>query len=1184
MKVSFRVLLVVTLLSALGGGVLFSITRDEAERAQAINIRAQLMVREVESDAVRLASYPDSLELWSNTRYPFFLIREGMVVRWSDHTQIPQQLLLADSDNWAYTASPRGQFLIKGWRTATGYLQVNIPLVQQYRVTNQYLFPTWNSDLFGEGKPEIYAVGASGYVVEMAGKPMFTVGKLQPDRPFARAGAGLLLVATVGALTMLARWLRSRSPAWSWLGMAVVLVAARLVMIRVDFFGPFRHLSIFDPQVFASAWYNPTLADFTLNLTVLAVVCWLFQQSTLTSTWIERVTQRGAIRFAVVIGLLFLAVLGFLHPYLVVEALYHNSGLTLEITESIRMDLPRILAWASILMGCTATVFWVRPLIRAAFHIVPDHFNRTAVVTATLVLFILFSISFGRFDWVAASVAAVGIALIGYKRDEAGLSWRPFRGDMLLVLLLAFQVSVGVWIFAAERSLRDQIRYATTLADQDVLAEFLLNEAIGKISEDRFIQAQLGSAILPKGTIRARIVQNYLSSYFNQYDVRVLIYNQAQNPVAGGGIPWAEVARGLQTAVRTEYEGVYYHSQPDPDVVRQYSAVVPFLLDQQPVGTVVLQFRLKKELPRSVYPELLVDNRFGQYLQSRNFSYAYFRDGKWLGQFGEFDYVRQFQPEWLHQPTLYRTGIVQGQSVHVATEDAGGRVTVVTADRYTPWRFFSNFSFWLFSGLMIWLTVVLLGVVYRPAGSGLPYAFKIQLYLLTALFVPVVVLSVVVVSVITEQRIGELRSDFVAKARQAVALLETENEQDSVVQISWAERVANVSQQVQADLSVFDSAGHLLASSQPAIFNNWLWGPYLNVRALAELRTKAETVVEEQMGALTYQSVYVARQPFKGSPDVVQLPFFGSTASIEAVRLSVITTVLTVTVWLVLLFMVLSLYAIRNLVKPIQLVASALERTSWLKANQPIPLRSNDELGQLAARYNQLLANLERSKAELARNQREAAWREMAQQVAHEIKNPLTPMRLSLQRMELASREDDRQLSAVRALLQQVDILNEIASSFSAFARMPAPVIERLDLAVELQKAIALYANDTRGEIVWQKFTESIMVMADPALLNRVFSNVILNAFQAREDGTVRLTVSITRGDRVVRVHFSDDGPGVDVAMREKIFQPHFTTKKSGSGLGLAIARQGLNQSGGNIDYQPEPGGGSRFTVELPLA
>lgn len=1177
-------LLVLTLLSALGGGVLLSVTRNESELAHAITMRAQVMLREVESDAVRLASYPDSLELWSKTRYPFFLIREGVVARWSDHTQIPQQLLPADSQNWAYTASPRGQFLVKGWRTAAGYLQVNLPLVQQYRVTNQYLFATWNADLFGDSKPEIYAVGASGYVVDMSGKPMFTVGKLQPDRPFARTGAGLWLVSMVGALTMLARWLRGRSPAWSWLGMAVVLVSARLVMIRVDFFGPFRHLSIFDPQVFASAWYNPTLADFTLNLTVLAVICWLFQQSAATWTSIQAVRQRVAVGFAVVVGLLFLAVIGFLHPFLVVEALYHNSGLTLEITESIQIDLPRTLAWVSVVMGCTATVFWVRPLIRAAFQIVSDHINRGMLVAAALVLFILFSISFGRFDWAAASAAVVGIALVGYKQDETGLWWRPFRSDMLLVLLLALQVSVGIWIFAAERSLRDQMRYAATLADQDVLAEFLLNEAIGKISEDRFIQAQLSSAILPKGTIRARIVQNYLSSYFNQYDVRVLIYNQAQNPVAGGVLPWADVARGLQKAIPTEYEGVYYHSQPDPDVVRQYSAVVPFVRDQQPIGTVVLQFRLKKELPRSVYPELLVDNRFGQYLQSRNFSYAFFREGKWLGQFGDFDYVRQFQPEWLHQPTLYRTGIVQDQSVHVATEDAGGRITVVTADRYTPWRFFSNFSFWLFSGLMIWLTVVLLGVVYRPAGSGLPYAFKIQLYLLTALFVPVVVLSVVVVSVITEQRVGELRNDFVAKARQAVALLETEKEQDSVVRISWAERVANVSQQVQADLSVFDSAGHLLASSQPAIFNNWLWGPYLNVRALEKLRTKAETVVEERMGALTYQSVYVARQPFEGSPDVVQLPFFGSTASMEAVRLSVITTVLTVTVWLVLLFMVLSLYAIRNLVKPIQRVASALERTSWVKANEPIPLSSNDELGQLAARYNQLLANLERSKAELARNQREAAWREMAQQVAHEIKNPLTPMRLSLQRMELASRDDERQLSAVRALLQQVDILNEIASSFSAFARMPAPIIERLDLAVELPKAIALYTNDTRGEIVWQKFTESIGVMADPALLNRVFSNVILNALQAREEGTVRLTVSIARGDRTVHIHFSDNGSGVELAMREKIFQPHFTTKKSGSGLGLAIARQALNQSGGNITYHPEPGGGSRFTVELPLA
>jgi two-component system nitrogen regulation sensor histidine kinase NtrY len=1184
MSLSVRLLFVLTLVSALGGSVLLLVTRDESQRAARINDRVEALVREVESEAARLASHPDSLELWSNATCPFFLIRDGQVLLWSDHTQVPQRLFIADSGRWSYLVNPRGHYLVKSWTTPKGTLQANVPLLQQYRVSNQYLSPTWNSVVFEDSRPKMDTPAAAGNAIRIGGVPTFTVRELPDERPFAKGGVLLLLLAIVSFLMIVDRWLRSRSPSWSWIGMAGVLVGVRLLMIRLDFFRAFRDYSIFDPQVFASAWYNPTLADFALNLFVLAVVCWQFQRSAVSARWAGSFTSGDGLRISAAIAMLFLSVLGFLHPFLVVEALYHNSGLTLEITESIRVDLPRTLAFASVALSCAAGLFWARPLIRAALQLIPDRTYKFMLALAALTLFFLFSLSFGRFDWVAMATAAVGIALIGTGQREPAVAWQPFRGDMLLVLLFALQVSVGVRVFAAERSLRDQVRYATTLADQDVLAEFLLNEAIGKIRDDRFIQAQLSSAILPKGTIRGRIIQNYLSSYFNQYDVRILIFNPAQSPVAGGTLPWPEIERGLANALSTEYAGVYYHSQPDPDVVRQYSAVIPFVHEGQSAGTVVLQLRLKKELPRSVYPELLVDNRFGQYLQSRNFSYAYFREGKWLGAFGDFDYVRQFQPVWLHQPALYRTGIVQGQAVHVATEDASGRVTVVTSERYTVWRFFSNLSFWLFSGLIIWLAVVLLGLLFRPAGAGLPYAFKIQLYLLTALFVPVMVLSIVVVSVITRQRIGELRQDFVSKARQAVALLEADQSQDSVVQVAWAERVVDVSQQVQADLSVFDSTGHLRASSQPAIFSNLLWGPYLNVRALAELRNKAETVVEEHIGALTYQSVYVSRQPFQGNHDVVQLPFFGSSASIEAVRLSVITTVLTVTVWLMLLFMLLSLYAIRSLVKPIQLVASALERTSWLKANQPIPLTSTDELGQLAARYNQLLANLERSKAELARNQREAAWREMAQQVAHEIKNPLTPMRLSLQRMELDSRGDDRQLSAIRALLQQVDILNEIASSFSAFARMPAPVVERVDVSVELKKAAALYASDHRGVVRIEHLQTDTAVMADPALLSRVFSNLILNALQSREEGQVEVVVRLEKEEKAVRIIVDDNGPGIDAAMREKIFQPHFTTKKSGSGLGLAIARQGLSQSGGSIDYEPLPGGGSRFIVNLPLA
>src|SRR5262249_54368484 len=163
--------------------------------------------------------------------------------------------------------------------------------------------------------------------------------------------------------------------------------------------------------------------------------------------------------------------------------------------------------------------------------------------------------------------------------------------------------------------------------------------------------------------------------------------------------------------------------------------------------------------------------------------------------------------------------------------------------------------------------------------------------------------------------------------------------------------------------------------------------------------------------------------------------------------------------------------------------------------NKPLNWQSNDEIGWMVQEYNRMLANLEKSKIELARSQKESAWREMAQQVAHEIKNPLTPMKLTLQQLEMSlhnggSFPKEKAEGAVKNLLIQLEILNEIATSFSSFARMPAPILHRTDIVRLVEKAVALYANHPLGKVTLTSTPPSLIVLGDDQLLSRIFSNL----------------------------------------------------------------------------------------------
>ena len=237
-----------------------------------------------------------------------------------------------------------------------------------------------------------------------------------------------------------------------------------------------------------------------------------------------------------------------------------------------------------------------------------------------------------------------------------------------------------------------------------------------------------------------------------------------------------------------------------------------------------------------------------------------------------------------------------------------------------------------------------------------------------------------------------------------------------------------------------------------------------------------------------------------------------------------------------------------------------------------------------------MVRKLEESAVALAKSEREGAWREMARQVAHEIKNPLTPMKLSIQYLQKAIDNNSQNVkemasSVARTLVEQIDHLSKIASDFSQFANIGNPKKEVFDLHEMLYSLTSLYETTENLLFKWVPVYHRIMVYADKTQLNRLFTNLLQNALEAcdSKEGKRVISVSEELREESILVKVTDNGEGIPLEMRSKIFIPNFTTKSSGTGLGLAMSKTIVEQAKGRIWFETVEGTGTTFFVELPI-
>jgi nitrogen fixation/metabolism regulation signal transduction histidine kinase len=295
-------------------------------------------------------------------------------------------------------------------------------------------------------------------------------------------------------------------------------------------------------------------------------------------------------------------------------------------------------------------------------------------------------------------------------------------------------------------------------------------------------------------------------------------------------------------------------------------------------------------------------------------------------------------------------------------------------------------------------------------------------------------------------------------------------------------------------------------------------------------------------------------------------------------------------VFLLLIAFVVTLFLTRSIVQPILLISNKIKTLGLGDKNEPLEYKGNseDELGLLVARYNEMVGKLEASKSELIRLEREGAWREMARQVAHDIKNPLTTMKLSMQQLERVSSNPEQAAQylrkAISRLIEQIDSLAQIASEFSMFANLDIREKYEMVLNDVVENVHNLFSEQAHVQLSLHLPEEKCRILGDKNHLIRVFNNLVINAIQSiPSDRQGRVQVHLYTVGRSAVIQISDNGGGIPEEIQQRVFEPNFTTKTSGSGLGLAICRKIVEAHDGNIRFDTRENVGTDFFVEIPL-
>jgi signal transduction histidine kinase len=1127
-----------------------------------------------------------------------FYYERGILNYWSDHT-------VAMADRWRprmnrpFISLRNAYYVSVIQPTDNGHLVGMIEVKTNYPFQNEFLINAFQKDfkLGPEVKLEFFEAEGSEPVYNSDGDYLFSFdfSEAESKSKGLRVLAISSLLVTVlfffaGSCSLLRRSIgRAR---YLWLGLiSILIIGSVLAVFKYSFPPLLTETELFQPEIFASRVF-PSLGDllvFSVSVLILGALYYLFGN-------LEKIGSEGWRRGTATL-LFVLAALLFLFLEQLIRILVLDSNISFEahrvttFTGNTLVGLSIILMWFVFLglvldkaIKMLSASPW-RPLLYGSVSI-------SLTFLAVLPFPVLQSSWLG---WIALLLLLCGQFYIRYRQSERV----PFSRFTILVLIIALFMTIRLQEnnrINVER--KREVELVKLSSEHDPVAEMLFGEISMAIRNDSVFATYMHRDYVEIDQVEERLRRNYLSGYWTKYDIQVAVcrpddrlYLEPPDDSYAHCFTFFDEMVGERGY---EVQGSDFYFLDNLNGRISYLAAIPYY-QAESEHRVYIELNSKIFSEELGYPELLLDKNFSSYTSSR-FSFARYNGGELFAQNGEFPY-RTTCRHYTSREKEFEIIKIDGydQSIYNVDEMNTiivGSPSITLVDNLVFFSYIFAFAF-----LIVVLGYLIITVRRSPS---ITWTFKnrIQNSMVAILFLTfVLICSGTIYFVFQQYRVehnDNLRHTMRSVYIELIHKLEFEEDLENWSSESYYnldELLRKFSNVFYTDINLYNREGYLLATSRAEIFDRQLLSYRMNRLVYENLAREnaSEYIHDEHIGEMKYISAYV---PLMNSDNeflaYLNLPYFTQSGALTRDVTNLVVAVINIYVILILLILLISVFLADRITQPLRMIQNRIAQVSLNRKNEMIQYNRSDEIRGLVEEYNYMVQELERSAGLLAQSERESAWREMAKQIAHEIKNPLTPMKLNVQHLQRTfteGRDDPEMVNRISAtLIDQIDSLSAIAREFSDFAKMPQARHARINLVSKLNNLHQLFESTDRAKILIDTGKhKKIYVIADKEQLMRVFINLVKNGLQSipeGREGNIRITLETDK--EKVRVSISDNGKGIPEEIRDKLFQPNFTTKSGGMGMGLAITYNIVRSMGGEIWYDTVLHKGTTFHVELP--
>lgn len=997
---------------------------------------------------------------------------------------------------------------------------------------------------------------------------------------------------------------------------ALMLIIPVVLLRLISYFLPiplnFSQLELFDPSIYGSGFFLRSLGDLLIN-SLLFVWIILFLRYHISAEDLRIKTSGNKLRvillIAIALGMIFITIIC-AH---IVKSLVAYSQISFDVTNFFTLDIYSVVGFFVLCCIAAGYFFFFQILLYMVNSLRRESgwvFYIIIAVTGLAVLTLRLNSSNVAFDLAVIFWLLLYLFVMNY--DALNLLGSKLIASRFIFWVFFFSVSItAVIVFQNTRKeLNARKHFAENLSNRsDPSGERMMNIVLTDFRNDfltnvfyRFNKREQNKFL------KDSLINESTSGYLNKYDTRIYTFDAGETPLFNeDSANFHTLNTVIETQARpTSIAGLYYY-----DVAFDrfnYISKKEVIKDSTLLGYVFIVSRPKQYKSDALYPELFSKGNANAIESSPLYAFAIYNHNLLSSSYNDYSFPTELGKIPLPSSGFWERYIKGYHELwYKASPD---KVVVITKQD----AFFIE-SITLFAYLFC--LFLLISVIFRLMNMLVQSKFNMntlrnmwQLTIRNQVHGTIILISIfsfLVIGVVTILFfISRYHNNNREKLSRTIHVMENEVRTsldrfsaDSIPtrlfdpsSESLDQTINRIAEIHAADINLYDLKGDLRTSSLPLPYNKGIVSKRMDPVAYYHLNKQKDVQYfqEQKIGRLTYLSNYVPVRDQSGKEYAyLNIPYFESQSKLQEEISNFLVTIINLNAFIFLIAGIIALFITNRITRSFSLISSKMKEVNLGQVNEEISWHRQDEIGDLVNEFNKMVKKLDTSAEMLARSEREGAWREMARQVAHEIKNPLTPMKLNLQYLQMAIDNNSPKVKEIsvyvsKILVEQIDHLSQIAGDFAQFANIGQSHNMVFNLNDSLDHVTSLYSTNERLEIVLKTHKDNILINADKTQINRLFTNLLQNAIQSvPEKRKAKIVIgSYEKGDKVT-ITVTDNGTGIPEEMSNKIFTPNFTTKTSGTGLGLAMCKGIVEKSNGRIWFETVVGEQTTFFVELPM-